>query len=124
MKFRYTILYVKNVKASLDFYCAAFGCTQKMLHGEGGYGELDTGDTILAFASLDAMKEKNALAVNAKTPSFEIAFETNDVGADVNRAIEAGAKLIQEPKQMPWGQTVAYVSDVDGFLVEICSPIG
>jgi lactoylglutathione lyase len=29
--------------------------------------------------------------------------------------------LIQEPKEMPWGQTIAYVADNDGVLVEICT---
>jgi hypothetical protein len=30
---------------------------------------------------------------------------------------------VQPTKQKPWGQTVGYVRDPDGFLVEICSPI-
>ena len=124
MKFRYTILYVNDVKASLDFYCAAFGMTIKMLHSEGGYGELDTGSTILSFASLAGMKDKNPQAANAKSPSFEIAFETDDVEAGLAHAVKAGAKLVQAPQHMPWGQTVAFVSDPDGFLVEICTPIG
>jgi lactoylglutathione lyase len=25
---------------------------------------------------------------------------------------------------MPWGQTVAYVRDNNGFLVELCTPMG
>lgn len=124
MKFRYTILYVKDVKVSLDFYCAAFGMTQKMLHESGGYGELDTGDVILAFASLDGMKDKGATPVKTAGPSFEIAFETDNVTADLEKALAAGAKLVQKPRDMPWGQTVAYVLDQDGFLVEICTPIG
>ena len=24
---------------------------------------------------------------------------------------------------MPWGQTIAYVADVNGFLVELCTPL-
>jgi hypothetical protein len=31
---------------------------------------------------------------------------------------------VQPPEQMPWGQTVAYVADLDGFLVELCTPMG
>ena len=124
MKFRYSILYVRDVKTSLDFYCAAFGFTQKMLHESGTYGELDTGATILAFASLETMQSKNARAADITRPSFEIAFETGDVGGGVAQAVAAGARLEQEPKEMPWGQTVAYVSDADGFLIEICTPIG
>jgi hypothetical protein len=25
---------------------------------------------------------------------------------------------------MPWGQTIAYVADINGFLVELCTPVG
>jgi lactoylglutathione lyase len=28
-----------------------------------------------------------------------------------------------DPKKKPWGQTVAYVRDLDGFLVEICTSV-
>ncbi|HHB82723.1 MAG TPA: VOC family protein [Devosia sp.] len=124
MKFRYTILYVKDVKATLDFYGQAFDCRQKMLHESGEYGELETGETVLAFASLAMMKSKNARAANVNSPSFEIAFETDDVAGGVARACGAGASLVKAPEKMSWGQTVAYVSDMDGFLVEICTPIG
>ena len=40
------------------------------------------------------------------------------------RAVAAGATPLKEPVTKPWGQTVAYVRDLDGFLVELCSPIG
>ena len=40
MRFRYTILYVAEVAASLDFYQRAFGLQIKMLHESGDYGEL------------------------------------------------------------------------------------
>ena len=25
---------------------------------------------------------------------------------------------------MPWGQTIAYVADINGFLLELCTPVG
>ena len=31
-------------------------------------------------------------------------------------------RSVQEPTDMPWGQTIAYVGDRNGFLVEICTP--
>lgn len=61
---------------------------------------------------------------DAKAPSFEIALTTDDVAVAVARAVAAGAPLMQSPQQMPWGQIVAYVADLDGFLVEICTPMG
>lgn len=123
MKFRYTILYVKDVKSALDFYVAAFGMSQKMLHEGGDYGELDTGGTILGFCSMELMVARSAIAANPKAPCFEIAFETDNVAAGIDRAVNAGATLVQSAEDMPWGQTVGYVSDPDGFLVEICTPV-
>ena len=126
MNLGYTILYVENVAASLAFYTAAFGLTTKYLHDSGDYGELDTGATTLSFSSRALMTSlgKNPKAAEASAPCFEIAFTTADVAAAVARAQQAGAALIQAPQQMPWGQTVAYVADRDGFLVEICTPVG
>ncbi len=44
--------------------------------------------------------------------------------ADPARALEAGFTPFVEPRVMPWGQTVAYVRDPDGVLVELCTPWG
>jgi len=38
--------------------------------------------------------------------------------------VAAGARLVQAPEQMPWGQTVAYVADINDVLVELCTPVG
>jgi len=51
MIFRYTILYVDNVAASLAFFTRAFGLETGFVHESGHYGELSTGDTKLAFSS-------------------------------------------------------------------------
>ena len=50
MQFAYTILYVADVAASLDFFERAFGLSRRFLHESGAYGELETGATTLAFA--------------------------------------------------------------------------
>ncbi|MDR7307276.1 hypothetical protein J2X15_002563 [Rhodoferax saidenbachensis] len=34
-------------------------------------------------------------------------------------------QLGKNPQEvMPWGQTIAYVADSNGFLVELCTPMG
>lgn len=125
MRFGYTILYVDDVPKSVAFYETAFALKTKFLHESGDFGELDTGGTSLAFSSRRLMTQlqKNPQAADARAPSFEIAFVTEDVQAALDRAVQAGATLIQAPERMPWGQTVAYVADPDGFLVEICTPV-
>ncbi len=125
MKFGYTIVYVENVAATLDFYEKAFGIARKMLHETGGYGELDTGATTLAFASLAALEEIGKLPtkMDANAPDFEVAFTTENVVEAVDKALANGAVLVSAPKDMPWGQTVAYVADLNGGLVELCTPL-
>ena len=124
MNFAYTILYVDDVAATLEFYTRAFGFERQMLHEAGDYGELKTGTTTLAFASRQMLIDMGKSPTAPGNPTFEIAFTTDDVAAAVDRAVAAGAQLIDAPQQMPWGQTIAYVSDNSRFLVEICTPIG
>ena len=125
MKFKYTILYVLNVEETLKFYTQAFGFAQSMIHESGDYGELNTGSTTLSFSSLDLMTNigKNPGQASSSNPVFEIAFETTDVPLALEKAMNAGATLIQKTQEMPWGQTTAYVSDKNGFLIELCTPI-
>lgn len=126
----YVILYVEDVAASLAFYERAFGLTRRMFVDENGqaYGELETGAARLAFASLSLAQThlKQAFVVSAaqKPPlGVEIALLTTDVAAMLQQALDAGATLVSEPENKPWGQTVAYVRDANGFLVELCTPM-
>jgi len=125
LKFKYTILYVDDVVETFSFYEKAFGFNKKMLHDSGEYGELDTGNTTLSFSSLKLMRElgKNPAKPNFNAPTFEIAFETDDVNAALSKALDAGALLVQDATDMPWGQTIAYITENNGFLVEICTPV-
>jgi len=125
MQFGYTILYVDDVASTLDFYGRAFGLPTRFLHDSGAYGELETGATALAFASRAMLRElgKTPQPPALDKPTGEVALVTDDVAAAVSRAVAAGATPVQPPKAMPWGQTIAYVGDVNGFLVELCTPI-
>ena len=125
MQFGYTILYVDDVATTLDFYGKAFALPTRFLHESGGYGELETGATALAFASRTMLREmgKAPRLPVLEAPTSEIALVTDDVAAAVERAVAEGANLVQEPRDMPWGQTIAYVGDINGFLVEICTPV-
>ncbi len=125
MKLKYTILYVENVEKTLAFYENAFGLKRAMLHEGGDYGELDTGSTTLSFSSIKLMKElgKKVGHVDAQNPIFEIAFETENVAEALQKALNAGATLVQNVRDEPWGQTTSYIADHNGFLIEICSPV-
>lgn len=125
MKFAYTILYVASVKQTIDFYTSAFGFKAKFVHEGGDYAELDTGGTTLSFSSHQLIRSlgKNPQAADYHKPSFELAFVTDDVAQAVSKAVAAGAILVQPPQEVPWGQTIAYVADINDFLVELCTPV-
>ncbi|MFG6449504.1 VOC family protein [Roseateles sp. BYS180W] len=126
MKLGYTILYVADVRASVQFYEQAFGLTLKFMDESASFAELDTGSTSLAFCSRALLQQlgKTPAAPQLKAPCFEIALVTEDVPAAMARAVGAGAQALQEPQRMEWGQTVAYVADPEGFTVELCTPMG
>ena len=125
IKYGYTILYVDNVEATIAFYVKAFGFTQKFITPEKDYGELETGGTALAFASY-SIAEYNGVTIEKRDskglPSpFEITFVADDIESAWKQAVVAGAEVVKEPTQKPWGQTVGYLRDINGFLVEVCT---
>lgn len=126
MKLGYTILYVRDVPASLRFYEQAFGLAIKFLHEGEDWGELETGGTSLAFCSHSLLLQMGKVPGKAdvKHPVSEVAFVTDDVAVAYAKATAAGAEPLQPPQEMPWGQTVAYVADADGFWIELCTPVG
>ena len=127
MKFGYTIVYVPDVLASVEFFEKAFGLKRRFIH-ESGYAEMDSGTTALAFATHDLgasnLPDGYVKASNSTEPlGMEIALVTEDVASAHSKAISEGAISIKQPVVKPWGQTVSYVRCPDGTLVEICSPV-
>ena len=129
MKLGYTIVYVPDVTGSLEFFEKAFGLSKKFLHESGTYGELNTGESTLSFASHELgdmnFPGGHVQAHNSAQPlGFEIALVTVDVPLAHEKALAAGAKELAAPVAKPWGQVVSYVRCPDGILVELCTPIG
>ena len=126
MKLGYTIIYVADVTGTVAFYQQAFGLQPRFVHESHLYAELDTGGTTLAFAgkSMAAMNQLHRPNRKADVAAgFEIALVTDDPEAAYRKAIAAGAAAVQSPAPKPWGQTVGYVRDFNGCLVELCSPM-
>jgi len=94
VKYAYTILYVQDVEKTLEFYKQAFLFEVKFVTPEKDYGELISGATVIAFANIE-----------------------------VTQAVEKGAEILEPVVQKPWGQKVGYLRDINGFIIEICSPM-
>lgn len=125
MKLGYVIFYVEDVAKTLSFYESAFNLKTSYLDESNDYGQLDTGSTTLAFSSLRLMTElnKNPGYVNKRSPCCEIAFTTSNVELALQKAIDSGAELVQGVELTSWGQTTAYVNDINGFLIELCTAV-
>lgn len=127
MHLGYIIVYVPNVADAVTFYKNTFALDVRMMTPEQDYAELQTGQTTLAFAS-EALSKANGLALRFHRPAtppaaIELAFVTEDVSGVVDLAISHGATLLVPPKDKPWGQTVAYLHDINGVVLEICTPL-
>lgn len=117
MKFGYTIIYVDVVAETLKFYKEAFGFETRFLDESGQYGELETGETTLAFASHSMGKMTLGGHYQKTDPKadplgVELAFVTDNVAAGYDRAVSAGAVSISPPTSEPWGHIVAYVPGI------------
>ncbi len=124
MKFGYTIIYVADVSASVEFYEKAFGLSRRFVHESGQYAEMETGGTTLAFTANELAAENitdrfTENKSNEAPAGIEIAFMTEDVEAGFAKAVKAGATAIREPVTKPWGQVVGYVRDLNGVIIEI-----
>lgn len=128
MKYGYTIFYVEDVSKTIQFYEEAFGFKQKLITPEKDYGELISGETTIAFASIELgnsnFKKGFEKIENVGKPiGMEMAFITDDIEKDFEKAINAGAIVYVEILEKPWGQKVGYLKDINGILIEICTPV-
>ena len=128
IKYAYTILYVDDVPKTIAFYNKAFGFEQKFLTPENDYGEIVSGTTTIAFASIALGKSnfRNGFKksdLNEKPFGIELAFTTEAVEKVMENAIKNGAENLEDTVTKPWGQKVGYLRDINGFIIEICTPI-
>lgn len=124
----YVLVYVPDVARALAFWQAAFGLDVRFAHDSGTYAELETGATALGFVAEDTARDNGGdfrpNRADGPPAAIELALTMADVPAAWQRALAAGATPVKPPTTKPWGQTVAYVRDPDGVLVELCTPMG
>lgn len=128
VKFGYTIIYVTDVNETLSFFENAFGMLRKFITDEADYGELNTGETTLAFASHQLGKSNfkggyvNG-SLSEQPLGTEIALVTDNVNILHSSALKYGAVELKSPEQKPWGQVVSYIRCPSGILIELCTPV-
>ncbi|WP_286415692.1 VOC family protein [Myroides odoratimimus] len=125
IKYSYTIMYVVDVETTVRFYEEAFGFVRKFVTPEADYGELVSGDTTIAFAQVELASSnlsRGYQQVNLEKPfGIELGFVVEDVAKAMQQVEQAGGVMYESIKVKPWGQTVGYVLDNNGFLIELCT---
>ena len=125
----WVIVYVPGVEDAIGFYERAFGLERTFIDPSGTFGQLATGDTALAFAheSLGVGNFPGGVQLPdgaAKPFNVELAMVFDDPVAAFAHAVDSGCTALSQPEEKPHGQTVGWVRDPWGTLIEICSPIG
>ncbi len=126
MHLGYIIIYVEDVPITISFYEKAFGLNLRFIHQSNQYAEMETGQTTLAFANENFAMVSHQFRLNRQKETAagaEIVFVVENVEEQFKNAVDFGAIEIAKPAQKPWGQTVCYVRDNNGFIVEICNAI-
>lgn len=107
---RSVVLYVADPSSSQHFYERALGARPGSIsHGR---VELDVGGVRLLLHPTSTDEQDRSEARHGRA---EIYFLVDDVDATVTRLRQAGAEVIQEPTDQPWGERDAVVLDPDDF---------
>ena len=122
-------IYTNDIDRASRFY-QALGFTELFRFtfpdGTIAFATLQKGPFYLTFSNTNVIKQNTGL--NQIGRSY---FKPNDltvivpnVDAAVTAARNAGARVLMAPKDQPWGERQAYVSDPDGNLVQISTHNG
>ncbi|HYC56998.1 MAG TPA: lactoylglutathione lyase [Candidatus Binatia bacterium] len=121
MKILHTMLRVKDLDASIDFYCTRLGMELKRRTDYPG------GEFTLAFVGYVGAEHEIELTYNWDGRDYEIgtayghvAIGVADIHAVCDRLRQAGVTITREPGPMKHGSTViAFVKDPTGYPVEL-----
>lgn len=110
-------LLVEDLSVSRDFYENKLGL--QVNSEDIGFVDYKLGETPLAL-----FEKKHAIAMfqakYIKSPGGAvIALQVDDVAKACKELIDKGVEIFEGPKNTSWGQTVAYLHDPDGHIIEI-----
>jgi lactoylglutathione lyase len=112
----FPILNVADMQRSLGFYCDQLGFEVEFAfpqEGDPRFAQLAVDGGKLGLASAEGPVQSGSTA---------IWLYTDDVDAALRRLRDAGAPVLAEPADQPWGERVASVADPDGYVVHMGAP--
>ena len=117
----FPVLYAKDVDAVAAFY-ARLGFQRHVRmpspDGSTGYVGLARNGAELAVTTEDSPRALAGIEPGPG-PRHELFVYVEDVDRAVSDLRAAGAAVVREPADMPWGERVAWVRDPEGNLVAV-----
>ena len=121
MKILHTMLRVKNLDESIDFYVTHLGMDLRRRTDYPG------GEFTLAFLGYEGDDHEIELTYNWDDRGYEmgtayghIAFSVPDIVTLCDKLRAAGVNIVREPGPMKHGTTViAFIKDPTGYLIEL-----
>jgi DNA-binding transcriptional MerR regulator/uncharacterized glyoxalase superfamily protein PhnB len=124
---RISLLVYRDIAAAHDWLVRVFGLGAGRVdrddQGRAVHGELQAGDGVIWLhpEQGDEFRLSSPRSVGASTAS--IAVMVDDVDSHYHRAVAAGASVVQEPVDQPYGYRVYSARDVEGHLWSFMKPL-
>ena len=117
-------LHVQDIDQALSFYEGAFGFVRTGLNldeqGKTQHAELEYHGAVVAMLTPRSARPGSRGAGS----SPEVAVYLQDVDAAYRKALQRGAKGVEAPRDLPWGERIGLIQDPDGhpwLLVQAAS---
>ncbi|MCA9409122.1 MAG: VOC family protein [Candidatus Omnitrophica bacterium] len=119
-------LIVTDVLKSIDFYQSAFGFELMYMASEDENGNcifarMRYKDQNIIFSPEGSFHNGQVPLKSKIEPAVILYLYCEDVDAKYEVAVEAGAKVLQSPKQEEWGDRVCRLQDSDGYVWDLAS---
>jgi lactoylglutathione lyase len=119
----FPMLSAADLRASIAFYRDVLGGRQEYAFPEDEpvFVTLRLGGSELGIGGLGGDPLHGRPQRPATGHRIELCVYVPDVDEAVETARSAGAPVVLEPADQPWGERVAYLEDPDGNLVLLCA---
>jgi len=112
----FPVIYARDVALVAAFY-ERLGF-EVVYRFEAGYVSMRRGDASLGITTIDSPKMLAGIDAGTQ-PRFEMFVYVEDVDVTVQALARTGVTVLADPKDMPWGDRVAYVTDPEGNPVAL-----
>lgn len=115
---------VASVEKSVDFYRSSFGFSVEQRFDEPPYATVRLGSLRLSFSQVgydfpDLLGARMAVGAAARTVAAMVVLEVQDARRAWDDLREIGLSALSEPWEPPWGGCRFFLTDPDGYLVEV-----